>query len=149
METAKTFEVARIDLNKARERYQKLSNHFERFCAEAQRLEDRESQIEGISVTRDGAGLTLGFLDRRIRVSFRFNRLEGKGELHVEDLSVRDREGWGPVTIGRVAFTASGETAISGGYGNKLINLEQPADCLTFALRFLDSALDKNPWVES
>ncbi|HKQ24068.1 MAG TPA: hypothetical protein VJT81_06455 [Burkholderiales bacterium] len=142
----KTFARTIDELNRSGARYNTLHGHFERFCAQAKRLaEDSDSPLRGLLANMDGDALLVQFLDRRIRISMRYDRKTLKGVLHAEDESAV-RPGLAPETFERVPFDGAGETALSGGEHGDNLNLSLPADCLTLLVRLVDAALGRDPW---
>jgi len=101
-------------LHRACSRYEVLKAHFDRFCTQAKRLEDDpQCPLRGIAVEVEALAVRIAFLDRRIRISLRFDRQESKGVLQVEDISAT--ESLRPAaTIDRIAFDGTGETGLRG-----------------------------------
>jgi len=107
---AKTFDKLGAELNHARARFQEMQSHFEQFCGQAERLNEPQSLVKGVTVKREGQMLFVACLDRRIRISMRFDHKAAKGALHVEDLSATER----PMkTIPRIPFDESGQTEVA------------------------------------
>jgi hypothetical protein len=144
----KTYESVIGDLKGSSAHYETMRGHFEQFCAQIKRLaEEQASPVKGILRAKmDGGAILVEFLDRRIRISARYDREIKGGVLLAEDESAVLSER-APETFERVPFNETGETDLGGGlYGGKL-NVGVPADCMTLALRLVDAALDRNPWI--
>jgi hypothetical protein len=140
---AKTFDKLGAELNHARARFQEMQSHFERFCAEAERFNEPQSPVKGVNVKREGQMLFVACLDRRIRISMRFDHKAAKGALHVEDLSATER----PMkTIPRIPFDESGQTDLGRGEEPGKLTLASVPDCKRLALHCIELALDQDPW---
>src|SRR5438067_270821 len=80
----KTFDKVVSDLNRAQPRVAQIRAHFDRFCANAMRLQDDGCPVKGITAKQANGSLALQFLDRQTSIRFRFDRKEGKGVLEIE-----------------------------------------------------------------
>ena len=140
---AKTFDKLGAELNHARARFQEMQSHFERFCAEAERFNEPQSPVKGVTVKREGQMLFVTYLDRRIRISMRFDHKAAKGPLHVEDLSATERQ---IKTVPRIPFDDSGQTDLGRGEEPGKLTLAEAPDCKRLALHCIELALDQDPW---
>ncbi len=143
----KTFERSIDDLKGISARYEIMRAHFERVFTQAEGLAaDPASPLkgQGLRVKMDAGAILIEFVDRRIRISMRYNRKTGKGVLHVDDESAV-RPGRLPETFERIEFTGKGDTDLVGEDEDKL-TLSEPADCMLLVARLVDTALDRDPW---
>jgi hypothetical protein len=137
-----TFDTLKVSLNRASSLYKTMREHFERFCASAERIAgDSRTPVRGISAGTEGGALWLKFLDRHIRVSMLLDRKNQKGVLRVDDLLAE-----GPhQQIVRIPYNGTGETDLSGGYTGKNITLALEADHPTLVFFIINTALDHDP----
>jgi len=143
----KTFARSTDDLKGIRERYESMRAHFERVFAQAKRLaEEPESPLKGkgLVAKMDAGAILIEFLDRRVRISMRYDREKGRGVLHVDDESAV-RPGRAPETFERIEFRGTGETDLVNEHGDQL-TLATPGDCMLLVARLIDTALDRDPW---
>lgn len=140
----KTYDELCADLSGFADRYQAFDQHFERFCAEAAALPEHCS-VRGFSPSRDGKALIIGFFDRTLRITMRYNRKLPKGVLHVDDVSAPPPEGHFK-TLDLIEFDDTGLTGLHRASAGAHLSLGRAEDCRTIVLRCIDLALDYDPW---
>jgi hypothetical protein len=109
-------------------------------------MADTGCPAKRIITARVGDDLYVQYLDRRLRLSFGFERQTGTGIICVDDLSdVGLYEGRKPVRMATISFDAGGISDVVESDGTKLSLLDD-AQAIRLALGIVDSALDHNPW---
>jgi hypothetical protein len=109
-------------------------------------MEDAGCPAKGIIPKRIGDDLYVQYLDRRLRISFGFDRISDRGLLCVDDLSaVGLYEGRIPVRVETILFDGDGDLAVVDADGASL-SLSDPAHAIHVALGIVDVAIDQNPW---
>ena len=142
----KGYEQIVAQLQKARRNWGILHDHYVRFCARAMVMADVECPANGIIPKQVGDDIYVQYLDRRIRISYAFNRLSNRGILCVDDLfEVGLYEGREPVRIRTISFDDVGNSDVADSDGVSL-NLTDAAQGLQLALGIIDLALDHHPW---
>jgi hypothetical protein len=141
------FKAAMTNLDRAAGTYEQLNAHFERFCEQAARLQEKESGLSGIQVTREGpTSLLLEFLDRRLRVTFHFDRKARAGILSLGNAPLQSIAcAPSAPSIAHVTFSPSGETNVAGGYAGQEMDLGMIQDCIALAAHLIDAGLDDSP----
>src|SRR5229473_3589763 len=122
-----------------------MHDHYVLFCERSMDVEDAGSAAKGIIPKRIGDDLYVQYLDRRLRISFAFDRMSDRGLLCVDDLSaVGLYEGRNPVRIETILFDGDGDLAVVDADGASL-SLSDPAYAIQLALGIVDAAIDQNP----
>jgi len=143
---AKRFEQVVAHLEQARARWTVMHDHYVRFCERSMDMADAGCAAKGIIPKRIGDDLYVQYLDRRLRISFGFDRISDRGLLCVDDLSaVWLYEGRIPVRIETILFDGDGDLAVVDADGASL-SLSDPAHAIHVALGIVDAAIDQNPW---
>ncbi len=143
---AKRFEQVVAHLEQARARWTVMHDHYVRFCERSMDMGDAGCGAKGIIPKRIGDDLFVQYLDRRLRISFGFDRISDRGLLCVDDLSaVWLYEGRIPVRIETILFDGDGDLAVVDADGASL-SLSDPAHAIHVALGIVDAAIDQNPW---
>jgi len=143
---AKRFEQVVAHLEQARARWAVMHDHYVRFCERSMDMADAGCPAKGIIPKRIGDDLYVQYLDRRLRISFGFDRISDRGLLCVDDLSaVWLYEGRIPVRIETILFDGDGDLAVVDADGASL-SLSDPAHAIHVALGIVDAAIDQNPW---
>lgn len=145
--TEKPFTKLIDDLKAISTRYDTVRTHFGRVFMQAEALAqhpDSPMKGQGLKAKMDAGSILIDFLDRRIRISMRYDRKTGKGVLHADDESAV-RPGRPPETFARIEFTGKGDTDLLGEEDDKM-TLSEPADCMLLVVRLIDAALDRDPW---
>ena len=143
---AKSYERVGADLERARVSREQLHGYYVRFCQRAMDMEDAGCAAKGIIPKRIGDDLYVQYLDRRLRISFGFDRISDRGILCVDDLSaVGLYDGRNPVRIETILFDGAGDLDVVDADGSSL-SLSDPAYAIQLALGIVDAAIDQNPW---
>jgi hypothetical protein len=143
---AKRFEQVVAHLEQARARWAVMHDHYVRFCERSMDMEDAGCGAKGIILKRIGDDLYVQYLDRRLRISFAFDRISDRGILCVDDLSaVGLYDGRNPVRIETILFDGAGDLDVVDADGASL-SLSDPAYAIQLALGIVDAAIDQNPW---
>jgi hypothetical protein len=82
---AQTFEQVVAHLEQARARWVVIHDHYVRFCERSMDMADASCGAKGIIPKRIGDDLYVQYLDRRLRISFAFDRISDRGILCVDD----------------------------------------------------------------
>src|SRR6266849_8523230 len=124
---AKRFEQVVAHLEQAGARLAVMHDHYVRFCERLMDMEDAGCPAKGIIPKRIGDDLYVQYLDRRLRISFAFDRMSDRGLLCVDDLSaVGLYEGRNPVRIETILFDGTGDLEVVDADGASL-SLSDPA----------------------
>ena len=143
---AQIFEQVVAHLEQARGRWVVIHEHYVRFCERSMDMADAGCGAKGIIPKRIGDDLYVQYLDRRLRISFGFDRISDRGILCVDDLSaVGLYDGRNPVRIETILFSGDGDLDVVDADGAGL-SLSDPAYAIQLALGIVDAAIDQNPW---
>ena len=125
---AERFEQVVAHLEQARARWVVMHDHYVRFCERSMDMADAGCAAKGIIPKRIGDDLYVQYLDRRLRISFGFDRISDRGVLCVDDLSAVGRyEGRHPVRIETISFNAAGDLDVVDADGVSSLNCRLPA----------------------
>jgi len=140
------YEQVVAHLEEARASWATMHGHYVRFCERSMDMADARCPAKGIVPTRVGDDLYIQYLDRRLRISFAFDRISDRGILCVDDLSaVGLYEGSNSVRIETILFDSAGNLEVVDADGTSL-SLSNPAHAIQIALGIVDAAIDQNPW---
>ena len=140
------YEQIVAHLEKARLSWNSLHDIYVRFRERAKDMADAQCVAKGIIPQPVGDDLYVQYLDRRLRISFAFDRISDRGILCVDDLStVGLYEGRNPVRIQTILFDGAGDLDVVDADGASL-SLSDPAYAIQLALGIVDAAIDQNPW---
>jgi hypothetical protein len=143
---AERFEQVVAHLEQARARWVVMHDHYVRFCERSMDMADAGCGAKGIIPKWIGDDLYVQYLDRRLRISFGFDRISDRGILCVDDLSaVGLYDGRNPVRIETILFSGDGDLDVVDADGASL-SLSDPAYAIQLALGIVDAAIDQNPW---
>jgi hypothetical protein len=143
---AKRFEQVVAHLEQARVRWAVMHDHYVRFCERSMDMADAGCPAKGIIPKRIGDDLYVQYLDRRLRISFGFDRISDRGILCIDELSaIGLYEGRNPVRIETILFDGTGDLEVVDTDGASL-SLSDPAHAIHVALGIVDAAIDQNPW---
>jgi len=121
-------------------------NHYAAFRKLAvDEIMSPNARLAGLIAKIENDDLCVRYLDRRIRISFAFERNPKKGILRVDDMSeVGTFEEQRPLRIGAISFDYTGATTFDGGSMGRKMTLSEPADALGIALNLVDLVFDHN-----
>ena len=143
---AKRFEQVVTHVENARTNWADLHARYVQFRERAMAMMDAGCPAKGIVVQTVGDDFYVEFLDRRLRLSFGFDRIANRGVLCVDDMSGVGRyDGHGAVRIETISFDYAGDLGVVDADGESL-SLSDPAHAIQLALGIVDAALDQNPW---